>query len=56
VDLHKEIEWGYIIPYMITGVLNEHPRVAIEVRNSDRKDLYADFYRHLTTPECFDNK
>ncbi len=56
VELHKEIEWGYIIPYMITGVLNEHPRVAIEVRNSPRKDLYADFYRHLTTPECFENK
>ncbi|HCE46655.1 MAG TPA: nucleoid-structuring protein H-NS [Lentisphaeria bacterium] len=56
VDLNKEIEWGYIIPYMITGVLNEHPRVAIEVRNSDRKDLYADFYRQLTTPECFENK
>ncbi len=56
VDLEKEIEWGYILPYMITGLLNEHPRVAIALRNSDRKDCCADFFRQLTTPECFDNK
>ncbi|HBC86637.1 MAG TPA: nucleoid-structuring protein H-NS [Lentisphaeria bacterium] len=56
VDLQKEIEWGYIIPYMITGVLNEHPRVAIAARNSDMKDRYADFFKQLTTPECYENK
>ncbi|HPN84593.1 MAG TPA: hypothetical protein PK821_04570, partial [Victivallales bacterium] len=48
-----EIEWGYLIPYMITGILNEHPRTAIALRSSDKKDHYADFYRQLTTPECF---
>ena len=56
VDLRKEIEWGYLLPYMVTGMLNEHPRVAIALRNSDRKDDCADFYRELTTPECYDNK
>lgn len=55
VDLRKEIEWGYLLPYMITGMLNEHPRVAISLRNSDRKDHCADFYRQLTTPECYDD-
>jgi 4-hydroxy 2-oxovalerate aldolase len=55
VDLRKEIEWGYLLPYMVTGMLNEHPRVAIALRNSDRKDDCADFYRELTTPECYDN-
>jgi 4-hydroxy 2-oxovalerate aldolase len=54
VDLQKNIEWGYIIPYMITGLLNEHPRVAIALRNSKDKDRYAAFYRTLTTPECLD--
>ncbi len=54
VDLRKEIEWGYLIPYMITGILNEHPRTAIALRNTDQKDNYADFYKQLTTPECFD--
>lgn len=53
VDLRGEIEWGYIIPYMITGILNEHPRAAIALRNDpERKDHYAEFYRELTTPEC----
>lgn len=54
VKLGEEIEWGYIIPYMITGMLNEHPRVAIALRGGDKKDRYADFYRTLTTPECMD--
>jgi 4-hydroxy 2-oxovalerate aldolase len=49
----KEIEWGYLLPYMITGILNEHPRTAIALRNSNKKDHYAEFYRQLTTPECF---
>ena len=55
VKLREEIEWGYLMPYMITGMLNEHPRVAIALRNSDEKDNCADFYRQLTTPECYDN-
>ncbi len=55
VELRKKIEWGYLMPYMITGMLNEHPRVAIAVRNSEEKDHYADFYRKLTTPECYSN-
>ncbi len=56
VKLATEIEWGYILPYMVTGILNEHPRVAIALRGSKRKDHYADFYRELTTPECFDKQ
>jgi 4-hydroxy 2-oxovalerate aldolase len=43
VDLREEIEWGYLIPYMITGMLNEHPRTAIALRSSDKKDRDADF-------------
>ena len=56
VDLRKEIEWGYLLPYMITGMLNEHPRVAIALRNSECKDHCADFFRELTTPECYDTQ
>jgi 4-hydroxy 2-oxovalerate aldolase len=51
LPLSREIEWGYIIPYMITGVLNEHPRIAIEFRDSPEKDQYLKFYDKLTTPE-----
>lgn len=54
LDLRKEIEWGYLLPYMITGILNEHPRTAIALRQDPKKrDKYAEFFRTMTTPECF---
>jgi 4-hydroxy 2-oxovalerate aldolase len=54
IPLSQEIEWGYILPYMITGMLNEHPRVAIEYRDSPRKMDLVGFYDKLTTPEVED--
>ncbi|MBM4761738.1 aldolase catalytic domain-containing protein [Bacillus sp. B15-48] len=51
LDMRKKWEWGYIIPYMISGVLNEHPRVAMAYRNSDDRDKFGDFYDKVTTPE-----
>lgn len=44
IPLQKEVEWGYVIPYAITGILDEHPKSALELRNSDRKDKYREFY------------
>tara|TARA_Y100000588_G_C14161066_1_gene884833 strand:- start:395 stop:1345 length:951 start_codon:yes stop_codon:yes gene_type:complete len=49
VQLSKEIEWGYTIPYMITGVLDNHPRSAMALRNSENKDDYLNFYNKLIT-------
>jgi 4-hydroxy 2-oxovalerate aldolase len=47
VDLEKELDWGYSVPYMITGKLNEHPRPAMKAR--DEKDTkYVDFYNRMT--------
>lgn len=51
IPLRNEIEWGYIIPYMITGTLNEHPRSAMALRSSEDKDKYVEFYDKLTNPE-----
>lgn len=51
LSLRQEIEWGYIVPYMITGMLNEHPRVAIAFRDSPERDRFVKFYDTLTTPE-----
>ncbi|MEF3306428.1 aldolase catalytic domain-containing protein [Paenibacillus sp. GYB003] len=51
IPLREKVEWGYIIPYMISGVLNEHPRVAMALRASEDKDKYAEFYDRLTSPE-----
>jgi 4-hydroxy 2-oxovalerate aldolase len=36
---------------MITGMLNEHPRIAIAHRDSEKKDDFSGFYDKLTTPE-----
>ncbi len=49
VKLQQEIEWGYTIPYMITGVLDLHPRAAMKLRQSDDKDNYLSFYEKLTS-------
>ncbi|GGD48728.1 aldolase catalytic domain-containing protein [Paenibacillus nasutitermitis] len=51
IPLREKEEWGYIIPYMITGMLDEHPRSAMALRNSADKDKGVDFYDKLTTPE-----
>ncbi|MFC1517997.1 aldolase catalytic domain-containing protein [Candidatus Margulisiibacteriota bacterium] len=51
VPLREQIEWGYLIPYMITGMLNEHPRSAMALRAGPDKDKYLEFYDKLTTPE-----
>lgn len=47
LPMREDIEWGYIIPYMITGVLNEHPRAAIAKRRGEDKDKYAEFYEEI---------
>ncbi len=46
VPLEKELDWGYSIPYMLTGQLVEHPRSAMKAR--DEKDTnYTKFYKDL---------
>jgi 4-hydroxy 2-oxovalerate aldolase len=40
----KKIDWGYSIPYMVTGVLNQHPRAAMAVMESDSKEEVTAFY------------
>ena len=38
--------WGYDLQYLMTGLLNQHPRTAIEFTKNKRKD-YAEFYKEL---------
>jgi 4-hydroxy 2-oxovalerate aldolase len=51
LPLLDKMEWGYRIPYMITGQLNRHPRAAIKVRESDRPDEYVAFYDQMMEEE-----
>lgn len=40
----KKIDWGYSIPYMVTGTMNQHPRTAMAVMESENKDKVLDYY------------
>lgn len=40
------VEWGYDVPYLLTGILNQHPKTAIQFAKEKRKD-YHDFYLEL---------
>ncbi len=44
LPLSKQIDWGYSIPYMISGQLNLHPRDAMELREGPRKEEFLAFY------------
>jgi 4-hydroxy 2-oxovalerate aldolase len=45
--LQKEIDWGYHIPYLVTGAMNEHPKDAMDWMDSDRKNDFVGFLRHM---------
>jgi len=47
IPLREKIEWGYIIPYAISGMMNEHPRAAMALRQTDKKENYKEFYEDL---------
>ncbi len=47
IPLSKKIEWGYVIPYAIAGILDMHPRSALAIRNTEQKENYRAFYESL---------
>lgn len=42
--------WGYDLQYLITGLLNQHPRTAIQFTKERRHD-YFEFYREVMTQD-----
>ncbi len=51
VKLHDDgIVWGYDLQYLVTGLLNQHPRTAIKF-TKDQRTNYADFYKEIITEE-----
>ncbi|MBD3378916.1 MAG: nucleoid-structuring protein H-NS [Candidatus Omnitrophica bacterium] len=52
LPLRQEIEWGYIIPYAITGMFNEHPRAAMALRKTENRDKYREFYDTIAAAEA----
>jgi 4-hydroxy 2-oxovalerate aldolase len=48
LPLRDQIDWGYSIPYMISGQMNQHPRDAIKLRESNDKNQFLRFYDEMT--------
>lgn len=42
--------WGYDFQYLMTGLLNQHPRTAIEFTKQGRAD-YSEFYKEILAQE-----
>ena len=40
------VVWGYDLQYLMTGLLNQHPRTAIEFTKNKRTD-YSEFYKEI---------
>ena len=47
MGLRDKHEWGALVPYNITGQLNQHPRSAIAVLDAEDKYDYVGFYDKL---------
>ncbi|HET6429324.1 MAG TPA: aldolase catalytic domain-containing protein [Phycisphaerae bacterium] len=47
LPLRQSIDWGYHIPYMLTGVLDQHPRAAMAWMKGDKRQDFVEFYRKL---------
>ncbi len=52
LPLEKEMEWGYNIPYMLSGMLNLHPSDAMALMSLPKDDPerrdFVNFYKKLT--------
>ncbi len=42
--------WGYDLQYLMTGILNQHPRTAIAFTKENRKD-YVEFYKEIVAQD-----
>ncbi len=47
LKMQSELKWGYYIPYMVTGILNKHPRTALAMMKDSQGVSYGDYYRKL---------
>jgi 4-hydroxy 2-oxovalerate aldolase len=44
------VVWGYDLQYLMTGLLNQHPRTAIQFTKEGRKD-YFEFYKEVVAQD-----
>lgn len=44
------VVWGYDLQYLMTGLLNQHPRAAIQFTKEERHD-YTEFYKEMVAQD-----
>lgn len=54
IPLKAKTEWGYHIPYMITGILNEHPRSGMKAMAEKELPDLMKLYEELSSGEPLD--
>jgi len=52
--MQNEIDWGYHIPYLITGAMNEHPRTGMDWMESEQKNDFVTFMKKMHDYENLD--
>ena len=46
--MREELKWGFALPYLLTGLLNQHPRAAIKFNEAEQEGDILQFYDSLT--------
>jgi len=58
VTMKDELKWGYEIPYLITGILNKHPRSSLaymkDVADGTQDKSFADYFNTFSDTEEVD--
>jgi 4-hydroxy 2-oxovalerate aldolase len=49
--MRKDLGWGFDIPYMLTGLLNQHPRAAMAFNAAAKRGELVEFYDSLNSSE-----
>lgn len=49
--LREKLMWGFDLPYMITGLLNQHPRSGMAFNADENKGSIVDFYDEMEEEE-----
>lgn len=47
IKLRQKLEWGPLVPYIITGQMNRHPKAAMDWRAGPKKDNFVEFYDQI---------
>ena len=49
--MREELGWGYDYPYMLTGVMNQHPRAGMAFNASEDRGNIVKFFDNMDTED-----